>query len=239
MNNFSISKMDSLPGRHILKDLLIEIVENRDSFRYKFIRKFEISFSIYYFVRILISSISFYYDFEIFGLNFKSDPQHRFLKHEIHPDLLQVFSFIAGFLPIFLFVMEKMFYFTNVNMLAFQMPYDLIVKNDKQINACFRSEKARKIILAKKYEKNLQKLTKFKWLPKFLASWFCWQKTRIQFQFDINQIDKRKLEKYHLKTVPNISIRCRWLLYKTNIIIDLINYQFYLGLGKKKRIKLN
>lgn len=226
--------MDSLPGRHILRDLLIEIVENRNLLRYKVFRRLEIFYSIYYFIRIILSSINLYHEIKIFGINFDNDPQQKFLKSELHPDLVLIFNLIVGFLPLFIFVMENMFYFTDVNMLSFQMPYDLIVKNYKQINACLRSEKTRKIILIKKFEKNRKKLTKFQWLPEYLIQWFCWQKTRFQFHFDIDQIDKRKLEKYHLKSVPNISIRCRWLLYKANIIIDFINYQFYLGLGNEK-----
>lgn len=229
--------MEFFRWKHIFHDDLKQIVEERKMKSYLFFHTFDIIALFFYTIRAVLCLIANYYNFQILSFNFKDDLINIFL-HHLNPKMKEFFLYYVTIMLTFTLCGSCKFYFNQVNTLSFLLPYDLTITNRMQINACFWPKFIQQNILTTKYNNNLKKISFNaigKYLPGLLKRWYCWQKARLQMLFSIERINKRKLTLYTLKTVPNISIRCRLLIFKFNMIIDYFMFQFFVILGKYEK----
>lgn len=220
--------------KHIFHDDLREIVEERYMKLYLCLHTFDITITFIYSIRALLCLIANHYNFQILSFNFKDDLINVFL-HHLNPKMKNFFLYYVIIMLSFVLCGSFKFYFSKVNTLSFRLPYDLTIINRRQIKTCSWPKSIQKNLLLNKYNKNLKKIsfnTIGKHLPGLLKRWYCWQKARFQMLFSLEKINERKLALYTLKTVPNISIRCRLLIFKFNMIIDFFMFQFFVILGK-------
>lgn len=217
--------------RHAFHDSLKEIVEDRNTKLYRINHIFNLILMILYLFRALFFIISNYYGINLFYINFKNDPLFRFLKAET--DMYEIFSIFMTIMTTFTIHTFIHFYFTSVDQLTFQVPYELTVLNRKQIECSLRPIIKNGDLFLKKYRQNIDKLDiKSKnAILQLILRLYCWHKTKILYKFDLDQIYKKKLIQLKLNTISNISIKFRLFLLHANLIIDYYIYQALLVLG--------
>lgn len=225
-----------LTWQHFFHDELRNIVKRRYTSSYILLNSFDLFLPILYFIRSTLVLLSTNYNFQIFSINFRHDIIFVFIEKHI-PEMMNLFLTYLIIITIFLMGGIIKIYFCNPNTLAFQVPYELAVLNNKCIWSSLKSKQLRDELLMKNFENNLRHLQENgnfcdKILPKPLFIWYCWLKSKLYFLFDVQQIKPGKLNRFKLNYIPFISPKCRMLIFGAFVIIDLSIHIFFIGICK-------
>lgn len=146
-----------------------------------------------------------------------------------HEKTFLVYAFIM-MVPFFYgFSCAHTFFFHRVDTLTYRIFYDLIVVNIDQLNLALVSKRRQLELFDDNYKNNLKKFKQISilWqIPpiRFLLKQICWHSTKTEFSFSPKIINKVKISKCKLNSVPNITVEFR--LKIAHIIYKLENFYF-------------
>lgn len=210
--------------RNHLYNHTLEIFKNRQKLVFKVKYSLEIFNNIILFLRGFIAICSYLIGNESFQY-WRNDPFTYYLylnfkEQFLYYTMIMMISFISNVLGIYYVC------FRGIHIIF----YDLIVINMNQIRNCLISPSEQKKFLNIHYSGKLTRLkmkNPFFWkVPpiRFLWKQIYWYLTKQKLALDAEIIDQSKLNKYHLKSLPNISIELRLKMAKTVYNLDKIFY---------------
>ncbi|OTF72890.1 hypothetical protein BLA29_000068 [Euroglyphus maynei] len=210
--------------RHFYYNRLNEIFIERNTDRLRKKHQYIILLLSITIVRILTCMISYYSD----TLNiWYYDTLFNFFIFD-HPHLFQRYSIILLCALLFGIECERKFFFTSINTITFQFPYELSVTNTDQCKQCMISEKDEQLLLNNIQTKSLNKTI----IIDGLYRWYRLQMNKLDYYFNFKYVDQQKLSHYKLQTMPNITMKSRSLLMIINFLIEQICYLSYISLGR-------
>lgn len=147
-----------------------------------------------------------------------------------------VYAFIM-MVPFFYgFSTAHTFFFHRVDTLTYRIFYDLIVVNIDQLNFALVSKPRQLELLNHIYLNNLKKFKKMLilWqIPpiRFLLKQICWHSTKAEFLFNPKIINKEKISKCKLNSVPNITIEFRLKIAQIIHKMERFYFLFHILIG--------
>lgn len=210
----------------------MDIFKNRHKLWFKVKHSLELLNNVILFLRGFIAICSYVINSESFQY-WRNDPftyyfYLNFKKQFLYYTIIMMISFISNMLGIY-----------NVCFRGIHITfYDLIVTNMDQIRSCLISKNKRRKIINIYYNNKLVQLKSenpFIWnIPpiRFLSKQIYWYLAKQKLALSDKIINKSKLNNYHLKTLPNISIELRLKIAKTVQNLDKIFYVINLELSK-------
>ncbi|KAF7490684.1 hypothetical protein SSS_08842 [Sarcoptes scabiei] len=231
-SNFSLnlSKRSSVPkmsNKNYFYSRMKELIDDRVNLRYH-IKHYVLTAVFFSF-----GFRSFLYAISLKVANFpyeKYDPLFVFLSTG-YPDMSNYIGYYFGLASAISLLIKWSLYRTSSDTLAMQFSYDIAVVSHDQLKLCQLSRRKQQMLLTARIEKEYTRWWNensnsiwFAMLPECLFRWYCHTKTKIFFKLSMNDVDVRKLRRFRLKTLPNITIKHRIYINSMNRILNYLCY---------------
>lgn len=239
-SNFSLnlSKRSSVPkmsNKNYFYSRMKELIDDRVNLRYH-IKHYVLTAVFFSF-----GFRSFLYAISLKVANFpyeKYDPLFVFLSTG-YPDMSNYIGYFFGLASAISLLIKWSLYRTSSDTLAMQISYDIAVVSHDQLKLCQLSRRKQQMLLTARIEKEYTRWWNensnsiwFAMLPECLFRWYCHTKTKIFFKLSMNDVDVRKLRRFRLKTLPNITIKHRIYINSMNRILNYLCYYCLISICK-------
>lgn len=212
--------------RHFLYNQIKDIIEHRNDRQYIVKHGLEVMAYLFMLLRCTLGLCSFF--FSSLPPYWLHDPWIYYL-HQSYDNDFMLYTIIMMMPDLFGILGAYTYCFQRVDTITYLIFYDLLVINRHQIQSCTIGNNQQNEILNECYLNNLAKIKqqKFLWnIPpvKYLLKQICWLWTKYTMEFDVKVINKAKIGKLKLKTIPNISIDLRLKIALITVNLDRIYY---------------
>lgn len=220
--------------RHFYYNQLQEIIENHKKKSFKFKHSLELLLLLFWAVRLMLCMVIYSLFNQSRYLYF--DSYCTFLKL-FNPKLFLQYSFFSLMLAFLGILGKRIFFFSSKNTVTLQGPYDVVIRNLKQMKQCEHSFEEQNRILGIIAMEKLIRLEKNKKLfqgiiPNKLLHYFSFLLAKFDFWIHLRYIDKNRLKTFQLSLHKQTTIKCRFKIAILIFFIDFGIYYFHIAIGK-------
>lgn len=220
--------------RHFYYYQLQEIIENHQNKSFIIKHSLELILLFLWAIRIMMCMVIYSLFDQSKYLYF--DSYCTFIKM-FNPKLFHQYLFFSLMLAFLGILGKRIFFFSSKNTVTLQGPYDVVIRNFKQMKQCehtideqkriFGLIKMKKLINLEKNQNHFQEL-----IPNKLLHYYIFLLAKFDFWINLRYIDKDRLKTFKLALHKQTSIKCRFKIAILIFLIDCCIYYFHIVVGK-------